>query len=150
MSEKEKVVISMKTFQEGDASGFEGDSFDFVTDGEYSFSDNVGVFTYHESVVTGLAGTKTSVFVHPDKVIVEREGMMTSQMVFKEGEKCVFKYNTPYGSSAMGIDTKAIRNSFNSSGGSAEIDYILDVQHRMFLKNKLTINVEKQGETENA
>lgn len=139
------VIITMRTSQESPEHG-EDDTMDFVTDGVYSFEDNVGRLSYMESEVTGLTGTKTSMTILPDSIIVDREGSLTSRMVFREGEKHAFSYETPFGEASMVLDTKKVRNSFSPSGGMAEIEYVLDYCHRQFVRNRFTINVKRQGE----
>ena len=86
----------------------------------------------------------------PDRVIVDRDGSLTSRMVFKEGEKTVFPYHTPYGRAMMGINTKKILHSFDEKGGTAEIEYVMDVEHTVITKNKFTIDVKQAGGRLNA
>ena len=103
------VVISINstfTFDEGEEQRME-----FTTDGYYFYEDQVGCLSYEESEVTGLPGTRTSLFVMPDQVVVDREGTVTSRMVFKEGLKSAFQYATPFGNANMGIDTRRIAQS---------------------------------------
>ena len=73
----------------------EEDSIDFTTDGLYSFDGDTACLTYQESEVTGMEGTETNVVVSADKVIVDRNGTVTSRMVFRPGEKHAFLYDTP-------------------------------------------------------
>ncbi len=143
------VVISMQTVQNCD-SGEDASTLDFMTDGLYAFDDKVSCVTYEESDVTGLPGTRTSVLIMPDQVIVDRDGNLTSRMVFKEGEKTSFVYNTPFGDALMGVDTRKVRHSFNDKGGTAEIEYVVNVDHAVFSRNRLSIHVEQTGGRPNA
>ena len=143
------VIITMQTIQNCDDAE-EASTLNFSTDGLYSFDDSVGCLTYEESEVTGMEGTRTSVFVMPDKVVVDRDGSVTSRMEFKPGEKTSFLYNTPFGSATMGISTRKLSQSFGAQGGRAEIEYVIDVEHRVFTKNKFIINVEQAGGRTNA
>lgn len=139
------VIISVRTVHDE-----EENSMDFITDGVYSFEDGLCSMSYLESNVTGLEGTRTTVSFLPDEVVIDREGSITSRMVFREGTTNKISYSTPFGSTVMGLDTKRIRRSFGPSGGSAEIDYVLGVQHRLFTRAKLLISVEQQGERTDA
>ena len=143
------VVISMKTVQNCD-NAEDASTMDFMTDGLYTFDDNIGCVVYHESEVTGLPGTTTSVHILPDRVVVDRDGCLTSRMIFKEGEKTSFLYNTPYGNATMGLDTRRVRNSFNDKGGTAEIEYVVNVEHAVVSRNRFTIHVEQVGGVSNA
>ena len=88
------VIISINSlfsFEEGEEQQME-----FTTDGYYFYEDEVGCLSYEESEVTGLEGTRTSLFVMPDQVVVDREGTVTSRMIFKEGLKSAFQYVFQY------------------------------------------------------
>ena len=122
------------------------DHVEFTTDGYYYYEDGIGCHSYEESEVTGLEGTRTSMIVMPDQVVVDRDGLITSRMIFKEGLKNSFLYETPYGNATMGIDTRKIFRSMDEIGGKVEIDYVLDVEHAVVARNKFQITVK---ETEN-
>ena len=137
------VVISINStfsLEEG-----EEQSMEFTTDGYYFYEDQVGCLSYEESEVTGLEGTRTSLFVMPDQVVVDREGTVTSRMVFKEGLKSAFQYATPFGSANMGINTRRIAQNMGESGGSVEIDYVMDMEHVVASRNKFQITVTEIG-----
>lgn len=137
------VVISINstfTFDEGEEQRME-----FTTDGYYFYEDQVGCLSYEESEVTGLPGTRTSLFVMPDQVVVDREGTVTSRMVFKEGLKSAFQYATPFGNANMGIDTRRIAQSMGEAGGRVEIDYVVNMEHVVASRNKFEITVQEIG-----
>lgn len=134
------VVISIHSIHGCDAD--EQECIDFTTDGKYCYDGFVGRLSYFESEVTGLPGTKTSVEIAPAGVTVDRKGFVTSHMFFSEGEKNTFQYNTPFGMANMDMNTHKIRHSFNENGGTMEIDYILDLEHAIVLRNKFQMKVE--------
>ena len=139
------VWISISNRQSGGQE--EEDSLVFNTAGHYFFDDGVGVLSYQESELTGLEGTRTSVMVMPNQVVVDRDGMLTGRMVFREGTRDSFPYNTPYGQMLLGIDTRRIRHNFNENGGDVEIDYGTDLANYYVTRNKFRISVK---EMENA
>jgi len=133
------VIISINSlfsFEEGEEQQRE-----FTTDGYYFYEDEVGCLSYEETEVTGLEGTRTSLFVMPDQVVVDREGTVTSRMVFKEGLKSAFQYATPFGNATMGINTRRITRNMDGNGGSVEIDYVVDMEHMVASRNKFEITV---------
>ena len=144
----ENVIISMQTVQDCDET--DPETLDFITDGYYQHSSDFSCVTYDESEVTGMPGTRTSVMILPDQVIVDRDGSVTSRMVFREGEKSDFLYRTPFGEATMGIRTRKIRHSFDAGGGHADIEYVIDVDHTVFSKNRFTIDVHQAGGRTNA
>ena len=141
---KKDVIITMRTVQNCDELD-EDNTLDFVTDGSYTYDNNVGCVTYEESEVTGMPGTTTSVFIMPDQVVVDRDGSLTSRMVFKEGEKTSFLYEMPYGSTTLGLDTRKIVQNFNDGGGTAEVEYVIDFARSPVSRNRLTIDVRQTG-----
>ena len=133
------VIISINSlfsFEEGEEQQME-----FTTDGYYFYEDEGGCLSYEETEVTGLEGTRTSLFVMPDQVVVDREGTVTSRMVFKEGLKSAFQYATPFGSATMGINTRRITQNMGLNGGKVEIDYVVDMEHMVASRNKFEITV---------
>lgn len=138
------VVISMHSI-EGCDTGDQG-IVDFSTDGHYFKDGDTSCFSYLETDVTGLEGTRTSVIVRPDEVVVDRDGMITGRMIFREREKNSFLYSTPYGTATLGVSTKKIRHSFNDRGGELEVDYVLDMEHTVVSRNKFFVRVEEQKE----
>ena len=139
------VWISISNRQSG--GPVEEDTLVFDTAGHYFFDDGVGVLSYQESELTGLEGTRTSVMVMPNQVVVDRDGLLTGRMVFREGTRDAFPYNTPYGQMMLGIDTRKIRHNFNENGGDVEIDYVTDLAHTFVTRNKFRISVKEMEQT---
>ena len=137
------VVISIHSLT---GLGEEEDSLDFVTDGLYSYADGVASLSYLETEVTGLEGTRTSVKVSPDKVVVNRDGLVMSRMVFTPGQRSAFQYDTPVGTATMQMDTHRITQRFDERGGEMEIDYVLGLEHAVISRNRFRLNVREQRE----
>ena len=123
----------------------EEEAIDFSTDGLYTYDGGTACMTYLETEVTGMEGTRTSVMVMSDRVVVDRDGTVTSRMVFQEGKKNAFLYDTPVGSATMHMDTRRILFRFNENGGELEIDYVLDLEHTFVTRNLFQIEVREQA-----
>ena len=136
------VVIYIRTLFGTD--GEEQDSIDFTTDGLYTYDGDTACLTYLETDVTGMEGTRTSVMVMPDKVVVDRDGTVTSRMVFQPGAKHAFLYDTPVGSATMHMDTRGLSSRFNEHGGHMEIDYVMDMEHAFASRNRFRLTVKEQ------
>jgi len=136
------VVISMHSVHGYDTDN--KDVIDFCTDGQFFKDGDTSCFSYMETEVTGMEGTRTSVIVKPDEVVIDREGLITSRMVFQQGKKSSFLYSTPYGSATLGISTRRIKHSFNEDGGSMEVDYVMDMEHEMVSRNKIFLRIKEQ------
>ena len=124
----------------------EEETIEFTTDGVYLFENNIGYISYYETQVTGMEGTRTSSCIMPDSVVVDREGSISSQMVFKEGEKSSFVYDTPYGSVTMGMDTRRIRHCMEEDGGELIIDYLIEIDSSNTTRNRFHVTVREMGE----
>jgi len=138
-----EVLISMHS-----SHGYDNhnrDAVDFTTDGIYSFDNGIGQMSYMETEVTGLIGTRTSVSVSPTEVVVDRSGSINSRMVFREGKSDSFLYETPFGIATLGLDTRRIKQNFNESGGSVEIDYVVNVDRALVSRNTFKIKVREMG-----
>lgn len=136
------VVISMHSIQGYDLE--DQQVIDFTTDGHYFKDGDATCFSYMESDVTGLEGTRTSVIVKPDHVVVDRDGSITSRMIFKTGEKNSFPYDTPFGTAMLGVKTRRISQNFNEHGGELEVDYVVDMEHALVARNKIQLNIREQ------
>ncbi|MEF9971262.1 MAG: DUF1934 domain-containing protein [Oscillospiraceae bacterium] len=136
------VIISIKGTQ-SDPNG-DNNAIELVTDGLFGYENGESCFSYMESELTGLEGTKTTFAISPMGVVMSREGSLSSRMIFEAGKKHCFLYETPFGSATMGVNTKRVSCDINEHGGNMEIDYVVDFQHSMVGHNMFKINVREQ------
>ena len=136
------VLITIKSSQRM-ASG-ESDGVELITDGEYNYGADGIRFSYMESELTGLDGTKTMFQIKPDEVVLSRRGSVYSQMVFHPGKTSDFLYRTEYGMLQMGLDTLRLECSLGEHGGSMEIEYYLDFERRFLSRNTFKIDVREK------
>ncbi len=121
----------------------EEDQLQFTTDGFYLLEGDTACISYFETEVTGMEGTRTSLFVMPDQVVVDREGTVTSRMVFREGLQTSFLYQTPYGETTLGMRTRRIDQQIGAEGGRVDIEYVVDLGHSMVSRNRFQISVRE-------
>ena len=140
MMQMKDVVISVTGIQQGTGAP---DVLELVTAGQYGMSPDEIRLTWQESELTGLEGTKTSLTVSPRSVVMAREGKVNTSMEFEEGKKHYFLYETPYGSTTMGVDTRRILNRLGQHGGEMEIDYTIDVDQTVVGRNRFFIRVNE-------
>ena len=43
----------------------------------------------------------------------------------------------------MGMDTRRIRSAFDEHGGKMELDYVLDLEHAVAMRNKFQLQVRE-------
>jgi uncharacterized beta-barrel protein YwiB (DUF1934 family) len=133
------VLISLRTIQTSDVD--DDDVVEFSTDGVYSFDGENACLSYMETEVTGMEGTRTSVIIMPNQVVVDRDGLITSRMVFRERERNTFPYNTPYGTATMGLCTQKIIQNVGKHGGFVSIDYVVDIEYTVVTRNKFQLTI---------
>ena len=137
------VLITIKS-QQSIPGGEPEESTELITRGKYQYGKNGIRFSYMESELTGLDGTKTVFLIKPDEVVLSRKGTVNSQMVFRPGESSDFLYRTEFGFLQMGLDTKRLECSLDEHGGSMEIEYDLDFERSFFSRNTFRIDVKEQ------
>jgi len=144
--ETKDVIISITGTQRHTPE--EEDVVELVTAGQYEVDGREIKFSYWESELTGMAGTRTSFAVSPSGVVMSREGTLNSQMVFQEGRKHFFLYDTPFGATTMGVNTHRIQSNLGLHGGDIVIDYDIDLDQTVVGRNRFQINV-RENEREN-
>ena len=119
-------ITGVQNFMQPDA-----ETVEFVTDGVYCRTEDGYQIFYHESALTGLTGTSTTVDITCNAITVERKGMLNTKMVFREGEKDRFLYDTRFGSATMGIETRKVRISTSRSAQSYA-EAALNIEQRLW------------------
>ena len=136
------VIITVKGIQV--TADEPATDMELVTEGEYTYENGTGWFTYQETEITGMEGTTTRFDFTPGEAVITREGSVSSKMIFMEGKRNVFLYNTPWGSMTMGIDTHKIENCLTEQGGSIEIDYTLTFDRAPISRNHFSVKIKEQ------
>lgn len=67
-------ITGVQGFMQPDA-----ETVEFVTDGVYCRTEDGYQIFYHESALTGLAGTSTTVDITRDAITVERKGVLNTK-----------------------------------------------------------------------
>ena len=100
----------------------------FSTDGEYTCTD----------------GTLTTITFTPSSAVLKRTGTVMSRMVFAPGARNTFLYQTPYGTSTVGLETQRYRSTLGEHGGVLDLLYVVDFDHACANRNQLKITVREQ------
>lgn len=139
-----KVIIRIVGSQADDVAQEQEELAEFTTEGSYTCADGSGSFTYQESELTGMAGTRTTIEFTPQDAVLTREGTVNSRMYFVRGQKNMFLYETPYGTATVGLETQHFRSTLSERGGELEIGYVVDFDHAFVGRNQLKINITEQ------
>ena len=138
------VLITIHSIQNIDGQDCDGP--EFITQGTYEYAPDGARFSYMESALTGLDGTRTDFHIKPEEVILSRRGTVNARMVFRRGEKQKFRYQTDFGALNMGLNTHRLVSSMGEHGGDVEIEYDLNFNQSFLSRNRFILNVrEKLG-----
>lgn len=139
-SMEKPVIISIRGVQSLEPG--DEDVMELVTQGILRQEEGEGYsLSYEESELTGLEGTLTTFHVGPDKIVLQREGTLNSQMIFEEGQKHLSLYETPYGGLMLGVNTHRAKANLGAAGGSLSIQYGLEVDSQPIGENSFEIQV---------
>lgn len=138
---EKEVVISVKGTQKYDEMA--PDAIELITRGRLIRDEGGYTLSYEEGELTGLGGTVTTVRVEEEQVTVTRTGEFTSQLVFQEGRRHLSMYDTPYGAMAVGVNTRHLLAELDDMGGDIEVDYMIDVDHRLAGRSVFQIHVKE-------
>ena len=136
------VLITIHSIQNIDGQDCDGP--EFITQGTYEYAPDGARFSYMESALTGLDGTRTDFHIKPEEVILSRRGTVNARMVFRRGEKQKFRYQTDFGALNMGLNTHRLVSSMGEHGGDVEIEYDLNFNQSFLSRNRFVINVREK------
>ena len=119
----ERAIISIIS----NSSIEDEENIEIISLGEYEKSEYGCKVNYEETELSGMKGTKTTVTIEKDKVILEREGTITTKMEFDVITPGVSLYNTPYGLLELTILTNELNVEFNEKLVVVDIDYDMGV-----------------------
>ena len=137
------VLITIHSIQNIDGQDCDGP--ELITQGTYEYAPDGVRFSYMESELTGMGGTRTDFHVKPEEVVLSRRGNVNAQMVFRQGEKQRFRYQTSFGALSLGLDTHRLECSMGEHGGNVEIEYDLNFNQSYLSRNRFIINVRAKG-----
>ena len=119
------------------------DTQEFITTGNCSLKKDAYFLIYSESEITGMAGTTTSLKVEPGRVTLNRMGASQLKQVFETGLRYRSNYVTPHGSIYMAVVCSKVEANLTDSGGSINLEYVLEVENQKLSDNILTVTVRE-------
>lgn len=133
-----KAIISICSTQDIG----EKEKIEVVTVGEFSINGDEFIATYDETEISGMEGTKTTLKIKGDKVVLHREGTTSTKMEFQKDNTQVALYNTPYGMLELKISTKELDLDVNENGGNISIKYHLIAGGQEPIKTNLDMKIK--------
>ena len=133
-----KAIISICSTQDIG----EKEKIEVVTVGEFSINGDEFIATYDETEISGMEGTKTTLKIKGDKVVLHREGTTSTKMEFQKNNTQVALYNTPYGMLELKTSTKELDLDVNEKGGNISIKYHLIAGEQEPIKTNLDMKIK--------
>ncbi|WP_447409545.1 DUF1934 domain-containing protein [Clostridium perfringens] len=133
-----KAIISICSTQDIG----EKEKIEVVTVGEFSINGDEFIATYDETKISGMEGTKTTLKIKGDKVVLHREGTTSTKMEFQKDNTQVALYNTPYGMLELKTSTKELDLDVNEKGGNISIKYHLIAGGQEPIKTNLDMKIK--------
>ena len=132
-----KAIISICSTQDIG----EKEKIEVVTVGEFSINGDEFIATYDETEISGMEGTKTTLKIKGDKVVLHREGTTSTKMEFQKDNTQVALYNTPYGMLELKTSTKELDLDVDEKGGNISIKYHLIAGGQEPIKTNLDMKI---------
>lgn len=132
-----RAIISVSSKQDIDDEGIE-----VVTPGEFFEKDGYYYAIYDETEISGMDGTRTTLKIKDDKVVIMRDGTTSANMEFERGKSSISLYNTPYGILEIKIKTYEMNVNISETGGDVEIEYDMELQGQDPIGTIISINIK--------
>lgn len=123
---KQKVILSIQgkqTYQ-----GQEPDAIELVTEGTLEFRGDGWDISYEESDLTGLGGVTTTFRIENGKIVLSRNGKLSSQMVFQVGVVHESLYQMEFGTLMMSICASHVSHDITENGGTVDMKYSIEIE----------------------
>ncbi len=136
------IKLKVNTLQEfRDA---EPETIDLFTEGLLYKKNGALYLTYDESEISGIANNKVILKIKAgDYVKMNRFGEFEAEMLFKEKQRDVSIYSTPYGEFRVEILTDKVLLDLAEDAGKIYVEYTVSISGSSEVKNKLTISYSK-------
>lgn len=136
---KKNVVITVRGLQ---SEVSDGESVEVISAGTYLRKADVHYLSYEEADEDGKI-TKNRIKITPSSIEMTKQGGITTQMMFKIGQKQYSCYSTPFGELTLGVTTKHIKLKEENQQISAELRYDLEVNGAHMSECELDIEVKE-------
>lgn len=106
----------------------EPEVIELVTEGVLESTDTGWKLVYEESELTGLKGVITTFAVEPGKIVLTRNGPLSSQMVFQEGVFHDSLYQMEFGALMITVCASKVSYEIGENGGTVDLTYGIEIE----------------------
>ncbi len=101
----------------------------FTTTGVLEMTSDGKKLCYQEPPQEGVAGADVTITVRGTKLLIERRGETTSQMILEKNKRHICRYDTPYGRLILYTIASYVAFDFQEGAGQLTARYTLDMNH---------------------
>ena len=139
---EKNVIISVRGEQYFE--DIDPDTVELTTEGRMTIADDGEIILeYHETELTGMAGTTTRFTIRGDTVTLLRTGSVNNEMRFHPGYPHMSLYETPTGALTVEIRTEKLAHRLSERGGILDIKYTIAVEQQITGKHQFKIRVRE-------
>lgn len=122
-----EVILSIRGQQSYE--GQDQEVIELVTEGALERTESGWSITYEESDLTGLKGVVTTFAVEPGKIVLTRQGSLSSRMVFEEGVFHDSLYEMEFGALMLTVRAGKVAYEIDENGGSIDLQYSIEIEN---------------------
>lgn len=137
------VIVTIRGLQNGPET--DGEPIEIIVAGEYFYKNNKHYILYDEVMEGESQITKNRIKVSDGQMELFKSGAINVHMTFEKDVKHVSNYNTPYGTLAMGIDTKMVEIKETEHEMDIFAEYAMEMNYEFVADCNISINVKSKG-----
>ena len=137
------VIVTIRGLQNGPET--DGEPIEMIVAGEYFYKNNKHYILYDEVMEGESQITKNRIKVSDGQMELFKSGAVNVHMAFEKDVKHVSNYNTPYGTLAMGIDTKMVEIKETEHEMDIFAEYAMEMNYEFVADCNISINVKSKG-----
>ena len=137
------VIVTIRGLQNGPET--DGEPIEMIVAGEYFYKNNKHYILYDEVMEGESQITKNRIKVSDGLMELFKSGAINVHMAFEKDVKHVSNYNTPYGTLAMGIDTKMVEIKETEHEMDIFAEYAMEMNDEFVADCNISINVKSKG-----
>ena len=126
-------------------TGTEEDPVEVISAAMHEIRDGEHILVYEEAYEGLTEKTRNEIRLTPDRIQINKTGVVTSNMVFEEGKTGISYYTTPFGMMQMRVATTRLSTILKESTLEAEIAYALSMNGDHVADCRVTIKATPVG-----
>lgn len=122
----------------------EKETVEMVTSARYYRKNGIDYLLYEESEISGMEGSRTSLKIEKNRVLMNRTGSIEAKMDFMEKYESSFLYKSQFGTFNMQVTTDKLEVSMKEALNESKISvaYVLKIAGNDFeSRNRLSIEI---------